>query len=327
MKTTHIGTDVREAARLLKSGALVAIPTETVYGLAANAFDLTAVADIFRAKNRPFFDPLILHVASVQKALDLFDHYPPLLSELAHTFWPGPLTLVAPKKTIVPDLITAGSALVAVRVPAHPLSLDLLSQLDFPLAAPSANPFGYVSPTTAQHVLDQLAGEIDYILDGGACQNGIESTIIGFSETEPQLWRLGSLTVESIESKLGCKLLHHLHNNSNPQAPGQLDKHYAPNTQLRLLSKEQIQSALSQISEESLAKIAFLAFGNSDLIPSFSNVFHLSPNGELPEAAHHLYALIRRVDTLGFEEMWIQKFETEGLGAALNDRLKRAAVL
>jgi L-threonylcarbamoyladenylate synthase len=188
LKMAECGTDIEKCAQLLREGKLVAIPTETVYGLAANAFNQDAVVSIYEAKNRPFFDPLIIHTDSVDKAKNFVSFFPEKAKRLADVFWPGPLTLLLPRSNEVPDVVTSGLDNVAIRVPDHELTLKLLEQLDFPLAAPSANPFGYVSPTEPEHVQKQLGNKIPYILDGGKCKVGIESTIIGFDGEDTMVW-------------------------------------------------------------------------------------------------------------------------------------------
>ncbi len=223
-----IGTDIEQAANLLRTGKLVAIPTETVYGLAANAFIEPAVVSIFEAKQRPAFDPLIVHTHSINQFEQIAVHIPDLAYKLAEAFMPGPVTLILPRNPQIPLLVTSGNELVGVRIPDHPLTLNLLQQLDFPVAAPSANPFGYVSPTTAQHVAQQLGERIPYILDGGPCQVGIESTIIQIINSQVAILRLGGLAIEQIEAVIG-KPIHHIKtSSSNPKAPGMLSSHYAP---------------------------------------------------------------------------------------------------
>ena len=199
----EIGKDIQKAKDFLEKDELVAIPTETVYGLAANALNPIAVAKIFEAKERPTFDPLIVHTHSLQEVYKFVTNIHPALLKLAEAFWPGPLTLLLPKKEIIPSLVTSGLDRVGVRVPNHSLTLDLLSQLNFPLAAPSANPFGYISPTTAMHVEKQLGTKIPYILDGGSCEVGLESTIVGEENGEIIIYRLGGLSVDEIETIVG----------------------------------------------------------------------------------------------------------------------------
>ncbi len=198
-----MGKDILQAKKYLEQGKLVAIPTETVYGLAANALDAGPVAAIFSVKNRPFFDPLIVHVDSLEKARRFVTAIPETAIELADQFWPGPLTILLDKSTLIPDLVTAGLPRVGIRCPDHELTLSLLSQLTFPLAAPSANPFGYISPTTPFHVEQQLGDQVAYILDGGPCQVGLESTIIGWEESKPVVYRVGGCPIEDIEKITG----------------------------------------------------------------------------------------------------------------------------
>ena len=310
-----IGGDIAAAANCLRKGDLVGIPTETVYGLAANALNPEAVASIFTAKNRPFFDPLIVHLHAEKEVSRYVSHYPEKARILAKAFWPGPLTLVLPKNDIIPDLVTAGQDTVGIRVPSHPVCLSLLQSLDFPLAAPSANPFGYVSPTTAQHVADQLGEKVCYILDGGPCEVGVESTIVGFVDDEPILYRLGGISVEAIEAIVG-KVNEQLHSGSNPSAPGQLDAHYSPGCKV----------IISDILPENLpAKTALLRF--KSILPGFpaEHQFVLSNNGSLEEAAVHLFALLRQLDGMGYGLIVAERLPNTGLGRAINDRLTRAA--
>lgn len=314
-----IGTDIYKAAELLKKGELVAIPTETVYGLAANAFNTDAVVNIFKTKDRPFFDPLIIHTNSIEKIESWVESFPAAARNLAEKFWPGPLTLVLPKKDIVPDIVTAGNPTVAVRIPYHPLTLELLSMLDFPLAAPSANPFGYVSPTTAEHVDDQLGNKIPYILDGGPCKVGIESTIVSFTNSQPTVLRLGGISLERLQEVVG-DIQVQLHQNSNPLAPGQMDSHYAPKTSF----------IFDQIGEQTIVNENLLYTGAitlSRVIPWIpeENQIILSKSGNLDEAASNIFAAIRILDKKGLRLILAEPLPDKGLGRAVNDRLKRAA--
>ena len=223
----EIGLNIEKAAELLNAGEIIGIPTETVYGLAGNALNEDAILQIYSAKNRPKFDPLIAHTDSLEKVEDLVKNIPEKAATLAKHFWPGPLTILLEKKLNVPDLLTSGLSRIAIRIPNHPLTKQLLSKLDFPLAAPSANPFGYVSPTTAQHVQDQLGDKIPYILDGGPCKVGLESTIVGFENDEVIIYRLGGTKVEEIEKLIGPVKIQ-VNESSNPAAPGMLKSHYSP---------------------------------------------------------------------------------------------------
>ena len=293
------------------------MPTETVYGLAGNALDPDAVLTIFRVKNRPSFDPLIVHIDSLDKLDQFVTKVPEAARRLAEAFWPGPLTLLLPKRALIPDLVTAGLPTVAVRIPNHPLTLELLRSLDFPLAAPSANPFGYISPTTALHVADQLGDQIPYILDGGPAGIGLESTIVGFEEDIPTVFRLGGMALEDIEEVIGPVSVR-THSTSNPKAPGMLSNHYAPRTPLVLLAPGE-----SPPPNERAGALAFRQpFGG--LNPDFQRV--LSETGDLNEAAKNLFAHLRALDTLPVDIIYAQSMPNQGLGSAINDRLRRASV-
>jgi len=316
-----IGTDVQEAVSLLKQGKLVAIPTETVYGLAANAFDDIAVQAIYKAKGRPQFNPLIIHTNGIHRLEEWGMQVPEKALALANAFSPGPISFVIPKSNQISDLVTAGHEYVAVRIPNHPLCLDLLSRLDFPLAAPSANKSGCISPTTAQHVADQFGEEIPYILEGGPCTIGLESSIVSFANNQIQLLRLGGLAKEKIEAVLNCKLsIEHIQNNENPLSPGLLSRHYAPTTPLYLESSV----SLSSLGEPS--KIACIRFQHYHPAIPKENQFILSEMGSLDEAAQHLFMAMRLADAGHFNCILAEVFPHHGLGLAINDRLKRAAV-
>ncbi|MEN2283559.1 L-threonylcarbamoyladenylate synthase [Algoriphagus sp. SE2] len=315
-----IGQDIFEAKSFLKEGKLVAIPTETVYGLAGNALNAASVASIFETKNRPSFDPLIIHISSFERVSEFVESFPEPLLLLAEKFWPGPLTLLLPRKPIIPDLVTSGLERVAVRVPNHPLTNSLLEILDFPLAAPSANPFGYISPTSAKHVQDQLGEKIPYILDGGRCQVGLESTIVGMEEDEVFIYRLGGLEVDAIERVIGPVLIKN-HSSSNPQAPGLLESHYAPRKPFLLGDLDEL--ILNHLQGKK-------KFGVMSLSKSFGGVNvktqrQLSKSGDLKEAAQNLFASMRYLDEQDIEVILAEKMPAIGLGNAINDRLKRAA--
>lgn len=313
-----ISDSIQEAKALLQNGDVVAIPTETVYGLAANALNATAVAKIFEAKNRPFFDPLIVHVASVEDAEKYVQAIPAPLLRLMQTFSPGPLTVLLKKKDIIPDIVTSGLDTVGIRIPNHPLTLALLAELDFPLCAPSANPFGYVSPTSAQHVFNQLADRIPYILDGGKCSVGVESTIVGMEDNEVVVYRLGGIAIEEIE-KIAGKVKLTISQGSNPKAPGMLDVHYAPST---LLHIGDVRSLATQFQALRLGLISF-----SDAYPDYPFIQRnvLSPTGNLNEAAANLFEALRSFDGKNIDIIIAETFPEEGLGRAINDRLRRAS--
>ncbi len=310
----HMGPDLYEAARLLREGHIVAIPTETVYGLAANVFNEEAVLKVFAVKQRPSFDPLIVHIGDLGDVSLVVRELPPGAEALMRSFWPGPLTLVLPKRPEVPDLVTSGLDTVGIRMPAHPLTRELLGILDFPLAAPSANPFGFVSPTTAQHVADQLGGQVPYILDGGPCTVGIESTIVGWDGSRWQLYRPGGVALEAIEEVIGRVepgVKHVL-----PVAPGMLRSHYAPGKPVHV---GDVTDLLEQFAGEMIGVIAF-----RDHHPAHRCEV-LSERGDLAEAAHHLFAALRRLDASDVTVILAERFPQEGLGRAINDRLGKAA--
>jgi L-threonylcarbamoyladenylate synthase len=314
----EVGKDIQKAKKLLEQGELVAIPTETVYGLAGNALDINAVTKIFKVKDRPYFDPLIVHVADLNSAHNLVEAIPAKAEELANKFWPGPLTILLKRKNIIPDLVTAGLETVGIRCPDHSLTNELLRSLDFPLAAPSANPFGYVSPTHPDHVNEQLGDKIKYILDGGECKVGIESTIVGFENNEPIIYRLGGLSVEQIESVIG-KATVQLNASSNPQAPGQLKSHYAPRKKLIL------ESLSTSIKKYQSSKVGVLCFQEKVIGIDPKNQRILSPTGSLEIAAQHLFSALRELDKLDIEIILAEEVPDEGIGRAINDRLRRAA--
>jgi L-threonylcarbamoyladenylate synthase len=316
-----LGTDIAQAKAFLEMGQLVGIPTETVYGLAGNALNAESVALIFETKNRPSFDPLILHTYSLDRVEEFVSDFPEKLKSLAEIFWPGPLTLLLPRKPIVPDLVTSGLDRVAVRVPKHPLTLALLESLDFPLAAPSANPFGYISPTQAQHVAAQLGDKIPYILDGGSCEVGLESTIVGMEGSDVVVYRLGGLEISAIENRVGPVLVKD-HSSSNPSAPGQLESHYAPR-------KPFVLGELSQLIVEKRAEgIEFAILSFSDFFPEVKpeHQIRLSPGRNLHEAAKNLFSAMRKLDEGTAKVILAELLPEEGLGRAINDRLRRAAV-
>ena len=313
-----IGKEIDEAIRLLNDGEVIGIPTETVYGLAGNALNVDAVAKIFEVKNRPSFDPLIIHTHHIER----FSEYVTIVDErvyaLADKFMPGPLTLLLPRKDSIPDLVTSGLENVAIRIPQHPLTLELLGRLDFPLAAPSANPFGYISPTNASHVNNQLGDKIRYILDGGDCQVGIESTIVGFVDDEAVVYRKGGLSIEEIEGVVG-KVNVIEHSSSNPLAPGMLKTHYAPKKRLILLNK-------SEAIDASVENIGYLGFQYYHPDIPVENQLLMSPNGDFREAAKNLFGYMRQLDAMKVDVIYTELLPEKDLGRAINDRIRRATV-
>lgn len=310
-----IGKDINKARELLERGELVAIPTETVYGLAANALNGSAVARIFAVKNRPEFDPLIVHIPGISVAQKYVDDIPGPARSLADEFWPGPLTLVLPKTTLVPDLVTAGLDTVGIRCPDHDLTHALLTELQFPLAAPSANPFGYVSPTTPAHVNEQLGDQIGYILDGGECRIGIESTIVGFEDDGAIVYRLGGISLEAIEAVIG-QVSTRTNFASNPKSPGQLKSHYAP-------SKKVVIGKMSDLLQQYPAHCSGILTFQDDYNSPYQ--FILSPSGTLEEAAKNLFSALRKLEKMSVDVILAELVPETGLGRAINDRLRRAA--
>lgn len=306
---------VSDAAEILRFGGVVAFPTETVYGLGANAFNRRAVARVFEIKNRPRYDPLIVHVADRRQARCLVNDFPAEAWKLAERFWPGPLTLVLPKIDSLPDLVTAGLPSVAIRVPNHALAMALLWETGVPIAAPSANPFGMVSPTTADHVREQLEGKADRILDGGPCAVGVESTIVSFCGPKPMLLRPGGLPVEEIEAVIGP--LEFPAEEERPLAPGRLPRHYAPRTPVVLGSE----SDLLPFD----GRLGLLCLKPPREAGRFVAVETLSKTGDLQEAAAGLFAAMRRLDRLNLDYIVAQPFPRHGIGHALMDRLTRAS--
>lgn len=299
---------VAEAARLIRAGRLVAFPTETVYGLGADACQDAAVAAIFAAKDRPAFNPLIVHVATIEAAAALVE-FDALAGDLAAAFWPGPLTLVLPRRRDCPVslLASAGLETVAVRVPNHPVALALLEAAGVPVAAPSANRSEEVSPTTAVHVAESLGERVDLILDGGPCRVGLESTVLDLSGDRPTLLRPGGIPAEALEARLGP--LAAAGQEGTPRSPGMLRRHYAPRLPLRMNAC---------CPEEGEALLGF-GPGPADL------TLNLSPSGDLQEAAANLFAMLRRLDAGHHKGIAVRPIPDEGLGRAINDRLRRAA--
>lgn len=314
----QIGTDISIAEALLREGKLVAIPTETVYGLAANGLNADAVLGIYKTKNRPHFNPLILHSYSLAIFENAGVQINAMARKLAEAAFPGPLSIVLPHDgSKIPDIVCAGLPTVAIRIPNHPVSLELLRKLPFPLAAPSANPSNYISPTTAQHVADQLGNSLDYILDGGACHVGVESTIVSLVDNTPRLLRYGGFPPGQIESILGIPLLR----NETPEkinAPGMLQKHYSPRKPMRI-------GIQSHISGYAPSRIGILCRQNTwDNIP-LEQQFILSEDGHLDTIAQRLFEGMRYLDQLDIDVILMDEVENIGIGYAINDRIRRAS--
>jgi L-threonylcarbamoyladenylate synthase len=307
---------IETASQIIKRGGLVAFPTETVYGLGADAGNPVAVAGIFEVKARPRIDPVIVHVADPDSA-GKYGVIPEVAWPLIRKFWPGALTLVFNRTATVPPIVTAGLDTVAIRVPSHPAALALIKASTGAIAAPSANLFGYVSPTTAQHVADQLGDRIDFILDGGPCTIGLESTILSLADGTPRILRAGGIPIEEVESMVG-KLEISIDPTQNPVAPGQLKRHYATRTRLLILDREAEQLR----SGERTGLLSLLPPENPD---QYAAVEALSPSGSLKEAAANLFGALRRLDSLSLDRIIARPVPEHGLGVAIMDRLRRCS--
>lgn len=313
-----ITKDLTKAKEVLEMEELIAIPTETVYGLAGSAFSEEAIEKIYALKNRPHFNPLIVHIKSADYLSEVATEIPLKAQQLARAFWPGPLTLVLKKKDCIPGAVTAGKDTVAVRMPDHALALALLERIDFPLVAPSANPFGSISPTCAQHVYNYFGEQLKVVLDGGVCKRGIESTIIGFDQDEPLLYRHGSLSVEEIEAVIGHVRLHTKDDNS-PSAPGMLSRHYAPKTPTFLTNN--VGELLNSFEGK---RVGLLVFKDKLTCPITVQQEVLSATGDFHEAASRLYSAMHELDQLNLDVIIAEKLPMHGLGVTINDRLERA---
>ena len=307
---------IAAAADLLRRGEVVAFPTETVYGLGADATNATAVARIYAIKLRPAFDPLIVHLADAAALTGVAQVVPPAAITLTRRFWPGPLTVVLRKTSAIPDIVTAGLPSVAVRVPDHIVARSLITATGRPLAAPSANPFGYISPTAAEHVAAQLGDQLPLILDGGPCRVGVESSIVSFVDDGPVLLRAGGISLEDIEAVIGPVRIDT--DRTLPLAPGQLPRHYAPRTPIAIID------APGQIPRAERTGVALLlARPDADTV-GFAHVEVLSSDGQLTTVAANLFAALRRLDDGGFARIVAVAIPEVGLGRAIMDRLRRA---
>jgi L-threonylcarbamoyladenylate synthase len=319
--SSMITRDIQLTAQALWEGEVVAIPTETVYGLAACINNESAIHKIFEIKNRPLTNPLIVHTDSIGSVEKLVTWFPPMARKLAEHCWPGPLTMVLPRSNRVSSLVTAGSANVAIRIPKHPVALQLLKKVEIPLAAPSANPFGSVSPTSASHVNNYFGKELKYVLDGGPCEEGIESTIVGFDNTNVIVYRLGSVSFESLKELVpDVKLKNYDHSNQT-RMPGMHLKHYAPGTPFIVTD-----SVKQQLDLMNCAKVGLLLFSHTIDHPSVKHVEILSRNGNMKEAASNLYAAMHRLDQSGVDIIIAEALPENGPGLAINDRLRRASL-
>lgn len=318
-------TSIAEAAALLKQGGLVGMPTETVYGLAANALDGKAVARIFEAKGRPQFNPLIAHFSDVDEIQNFVKVTDDVLA-LAQRFWPGPLTMILPRSAncSVSELASAGLPTLAVRVPAHPVARKLIASCGFPLVAPSANKSGNLSPTNPAHVAESLGSKVDMILAAGSCEVGLESTVLDLSGDKPAVLRPGAVTAEEIESVLGQKVIYDFAPTDMPKSPGQLLNHYAPNIPVRLQAID-VQPGEALLAFASERFMGIKGGGSAKDLPDTMRR-NLSEEGDLNEAAANLFAMLKELDRPEHKAIAVMNIPDIGLGIAINDRLKRAAV-
>jgi len=314
-----ISTNLDQAVALLNKDQIIGFPTETVYGLAGNAFSDVAIKKIYEVKKRPSFNPLIVHIKSFDVLDTVAAEIPEKAHLLANAFWPGPLTLLLKKQPTISNLVTANLDTVAVRIPNHPVALDLLYQLDFPLVAPSANPFTRISPTKAEHVAQYFENEIDMVLDGGTCMAGVESTIVGFESNKVIVYRLGALSLEAIEKVVGPVTIINK-NKKNPKAPGMFLKHYSPKTEFILTRN--LQSEIDWFQDK---KVGMLLFNTIQPNFELKNQFVLSKDSNLNEAAANLYEALHELDKLNLDLIIAERFPEYGLGITINDRLERAS--
>lgn len=314
-----ISKDINLAVQYLNQNGIIGFPTETVYGLAGNAYETEAIHKIFNVKKRPTFNPLIVHIKGIEYLEHVGQDIPPMAYVLANSFWPGPLTLILKKQPQIPDLVTANQDTVAVRVPNHPVALKLLKHLDFPLVAPSANPFTSISPTSAQHVENYFGNQINMVLDGGECEAGIESTIIGFDNNKVIVYRLGALPLEEIEKVSGSVVLLNK-KEKQPMAPGMLLKHYAPKTDFILT--QNLHEELGRYSNKKIGLILFDSY-----LPHFDSIYQivLSEESDLKVAASNLYNTMHQLDNLNLDIIIAERLPEYGLGVSINDRLERAS--
>ena len=308
--------NIERAAAVIRDGGLVAFPTETVYGLGGNALDSGSVARIFEAKKRPSFDPLITHIADMEMLDRLADVRDKRVYDLAEKFWPGALTLIVPKRDIIPSLVTSGLDTMAIRMPDHPIALDLIRLSTGAVAAPSANSFGYLSPTEASHVEDDLGSRIDMVLEGGRCRVGVESTVLDLSKDTPMVLRPGGLTREMIETVLGPVDIFN-RTTTSPTAPGQLEMHYSPRKALHIVDD------LSSVPGRENAGALIFSDGNKGREYACSEV--LSPSGSALEAASRLFTALHTLDHQDISCIYAEKVPEEGIGRAVMDRIYKAS--
>lgn len=314
-----ITTNTDKAKQVLENDGIIGFPTETVYGLAGNALSEKAIRSIFQLKNRPLDNPLIVHVSSLDKIDFITENMPNKAHQLADKFWPGPLTLLLKKSDKISDLVTAGQETVAVRIPNHPIALKLLESLDFPLVAPSANPYQSISPTSAKHVADYFENELTLVLDGGFCEKGLESTIVGFEDDDVVIYRLGSIPLEDIEACVGKVKMNTGH---DLKSPGMAKKHYSPKTPL--IVTKNIEEVLQRLDNRKRSIVCFDQLPN---VQEMENTIFYSFHGDLDFAASRLYSLLHELDDQNLDILIFEEFPNIGLGKTINDRIKRASEL
>lgn len=308
--------NIKRAAQAIRDGDIVAFPTETVYGLGADGLNPTAVSKIFEAKNRPSFNPLILHIASIEQLDEIVEATSETVQKISQAFWPGPLTIVLPKKKIVPEIVTAGNPTVAVRMPDHPDALELIKAVGGPIAAPSANTFGFLSPTTAKHVEKQLGRKVEIILDGGKCNIGVESTIVLVNNDIIQILRPGGISIEMLNSVCDRVEVKETDPN-NPSAPGQLLHHYAPDIPVKFIEEVHAEEIKNK-------KLAGLFFIENKTDYKFEKIEILSKTGEIHEAAANLFHHLHSLESSEVDLILVEAIREDGLGAAIMDRLRKA---
>ncbi|MCM8804768.1 MAG: L-threonylcarbamoyladenylate synthase [Candidatus Omnitrophica bacterium] len=307
---------LEKAVNILKKGGVIAFPTETVYGLGANGLNPISVAKIYEIKNRPFFDPIILHIGRKEDIKKLWKEINERAEKLIEKFWPGPLTIVLPKTEIVPYIVTAGLDKVAIRMPSHFISLEILKRVDFPIAAPSANTFGRLSPTEAKHVEEQIGDKIELIIDGGKCPVGIESTVIDLTTDRNIILRPGGIPKEDIEKVIGEVEI--IEKTEKISSPGQLPYHYSPKTPLKILKDyKEVKDGI---------KAALLAFKKPLYKEKFLKIEILSEKGDIREAASNFFSSLHKLDEEGLDIIYAEPVPEEGLGIAIMDRLKKAEI-
>jgi len=313
-----VGKSINESIRNLKKGEIVGIPTETVYGLGVNALDQKAVSKVFKLKKRPYYDPLICHTDSIEKVKMFVKTFPKKAEILAKNFWPGPLTILLEKKNIIPDITTSKLKLVGFRIPDNKLTLSILKKIDFPVAAPSANPFGYISPTSPNHILNMFNNEISYVLDGGGCNIGIESTIVGFENKKTLVYRVGGITIEKLEKIIG-KVEIFKKNINLPKSSGMLKNHYSPKKDLIV---GDIQSLIKKFFNKKIGILSFNKYYND---VDLKNQIILSKNLNLEQASRNLYKSLHLLDNMNIDVILTSLLPNYGIGKSINDRIIKAS--